>query len=283
MDFDTDMARCAEIIAACTGLLITAGAGMGVDSGLPDFRGTEGLWGAYPALREAGIDFTGIANPAAFARRPELAWGFYGHRLKLYRDTAPHDGYRILREIGERLPDGYFVHTSNVDGHFQKAGFDTERISEVHGSIHLLQCTRPCSGRMWSAEDFEPDVDETRCLLTSPLPRCPNCGSRARPNILMFDDLQWLPARSEFQAERLTKWRKASTRIAVIELGAGTSIPTARYPGNTWGCPLIRVNPAEPDVTKDGDVGVAMGARDFLVQLERILSVVSVPRPESHA
>ena len=133
----------AEIVASCSGLLIAAGAGMGVDSGLPDFRGADGFWQAYPALKNAGINFMDIANPASFKNRPDLTWGFYGHRLKLYRDTRPHQGFQILKEIGEALSDGYFVHTSNVDGQFQKAGFDPERISEVHGSIHWLQCSRP--------------------------------------------------------------------------------------------------------------------------------------------
>lgn len=54
-------------------LLITAGAGMGVDSGLPDFRGTDGFWGTYPALGRAMLEFEEIANPEAFVERPYLA------------------------------------------------------------------------------------------------------------------------------------------------------------------------------------------------------------------
>lgn len=64
------------------GLLITAGAGMGVDSGLPDFRGSEGFWRAYPALQLYDLSFEDMANPARFAEHPKLAWGFYGHRMK---------------------------------------------------------------------------------------------------------------------------------------------------------------------------------------------------------
>ncbi len=79
--------RCAELISSSSGLLITAGAGMGVDSGLPDFRGNSGFWKHYPALGKLRMNFTDIANPAAFRDNPRLAWGFYGHRLKLYRDT----------------------------------------------------------------------------------------------------------------------------------------------------------------------------------------------------
>ena len=71
-----DLARAAGWLRAADGLLITAGAGIGIDSGLPDFRGPGGFWAAYPALGRARIEFTEIANPAAFTRDPRLAWGF---------------------------------------------------------------------------------------------------------------------------------------------------------------------------------------------------------------
>ena len=71
----------AVLISQADGLLITAGAGMGIDSGLPDFRGDNGFWKAYPALGKLGMHFSEVASPAAFKNRPEIAWGFYGHRL----------------------------------------------------------------------------------------------------------------------------------------------------------------------------------------------------------
>jgi hypothetical protein len=70
---------------------------MGVDSGLPEFRGQGGFWPAYPALQQRGLSFEDMANPTRFAEHPELAWGFYDHRLKLYRATVPHEGFAILR------------------------------------------------------------------------------------------------------------------------------------------------------------------------------------------
>src|SRR5216683_1899871 len=88
----------AQSIASAHALLIGAGAGMGVDSGLPDFRGDQGFWKAYPPYAKLGLRFSDLANPSWFASDPTLAWGFYGHRLELYRSTAPHDGFRILRE-----------------------------------------------------------------------------------------------------------------------------------------------------------------------------------------
>ncbi|MBA5637397.1 hypothetical protein H3H37_10065 [Duganella sp. LX20W] len=80
----------AELIAEADGLLITAGAGISIDSGMPDFRGDSGFWRAYPGLGNLRMRFYEIANPRAFRDMPEVAWGFDGHRFALYRATAPH-------------------------------------------------------------------------------------------------------------------------------------------------------------------------------------------------
>src|SRR6516165_8175092 len=116
---DHALDRAALAIATADALLIGAGAGMGVDSGLPDFRGKDGFWRAYPPYERLGLDFVALANPRWFAEDPELAWGFYGHRMSLYRRTNPHEGFDILKRMATRLPLGSFVFTSNVDGHFQ--------------------------------------------------------------------------------------------------------------------------------------------------------------------
>lgn len=121
---DAAIKRAAALIEQADALIIAAGAGMGLDSGLSDFRGKEGFWRAYPALREARIDFYSMVSPAAFRSSPERAWGFYGHRLALYRETTPHHGFDLLRQWGQRMPHGASVFTSNVDGQFQKAGFE---------------------------------------------------------------------------------------------------------------------------------------------------------------
>jgi hypothetical protein len=86
----------ARAIDPADALLITAGAGMGVDSGFPDFRGDDGSWNAYPAYRQLGLSFLDLGNPRWFDDDPHLAWGFYGHRLNLYRATRPHSGFPAL-------------------------------------------------------------------------------------------------------------------------------------------------------------------------------------------
>src|SRR5512137_369297 len=100
MDVKENLKRAALSLREADALVVAAGAGMGVDSGLPDFRGNEGFWKAYPALGHAQIDFMSIASPAAFHENPKLAWGFYGHRLALYRRTVPHQGFALLKHWG---------------------------------------------------------------------------------------------------------------------------------------------------------------------------------------
>ena len=251
--------QCVELIGQADGLLITAGAGLGIDSGLPDFRGPQGFWGVYPALGRAGIPFERIASPAAFASNPRRAWGFYGHRLNLYRKAVPHAGFAILQRIGEELPQGFFVFTSNVDGQFQKAGFSDARISECHGSIHFLQCADGACADIWPADELVPEVDEDNCLLRSALPICPHCGGPARPNILMFGDWGWLDHRAEIQDARMRSWLGRVERLLIIEVGAGTHIPTVRLLGESLPGRLIRINPTEPALGRAKGVSIATG------------------------
>ena len=93
------ISRAKEIVANADAIVITAGAGMGVDSGLPDFRGDLGFWKAYPPLKDKNLSFTEMANPQWFFSSPELAWAFYGHRLKLYNATQPHEGFTLLKNL----------------------------------------------------------------------------------------------------------------------------------------------------------------------------------------
>lgn len=245
-------ADAARLIAGADGLLIAAGAGMGVDSGLPDFRGNSGFWRAYPALANARIPFEEIANPEAFRNAPRLAWGFYGHRLNLYRNTAPHAGFAILLEIAARLTHGAFVFTSNVDGQFQKAGYAERQICEVHGSIHHLQCINGCGASILPSTGFTPDIDTSNCLLRSPLPRCSQCEDLMRPNILMFNDGGWLSRRSDTQRQRLETWLRNTRHPVIIEIGAGNHVPTVRWFSESLGEPLLRINPTEADIPGRG-------------------------------
>ena len=265
--------RAHNIINDADAIIITAGAGMGVDSGLPDFRGNEGFWKAYPPIAKLKYNFSQMANPALFTNNPKLAWGFYGHRLNLYRSTIPHDGFKLLLDLVNQKDDNYFIFTSNVDGQFQKAGFDEDKICEVHGSIHYLQCTKPCTESIWKndLDDIEINMDK---LEAQTLPRCKNCNELARPNILMFGDGKFLDNRADEQNKKFNNWRvkNRDKKIVIIEVGAGSVIPTIRNFGDRLSSiekdvTLIRINPREADVENDGDISIALGGLEGIARV----------------
>ena len=110
------IAHAAERIARSDALIVAAGADMGVDAGLPDFRGKEGFWQAYPAPGREQVDFYRIACPEAFRTHPARAWGLYGHWLNLYRQTEPHAGFQMLKRWGRS-------HAPRVHGVHQQRGW----------------------------------------------------------------------------------------------------------------------------------------------------------------
>ena len=172
-----------------------------------------------------------------------------------------HAGFAILAKWAERSPAGCFVFTSNVDGQFQRVGFDDDRIAECHGSIHHLQCASPCHQGLWSADDVDVPVDLETFEASEPLPRCASCGDIARPNVLMFGDWGWVGHRTSAQETRLMRWlaEHAGPGVVVVEMGAGTAIPTVRMTSEQAarkGGTLIRINPREPQVPS-GQIGIA--------------------------
>lgn len=274
--------RAADLILQADALIVAAGAGIGVDSGLPDFRGNEGFWKAYPALAKAKLDFMDVASPRTFVENPALAWGFYGHRLVLYRKTSPHAGFEILRKWVDRIALGGHVFTSNVDGQFQTAGFNPEQMHECHGSIHHLQCMEHCLSGVWPADAFVPELDEDKCLLLNAPPTCPLCGGLARPNILMFGDWHWLTERQDAQRRLESRWldtlAHSQCKIVVIEMGAGTAIPSVRSfshrMSKDYGARIIRINPTEPQVPSSHDIGIASGALHALQGIDAALDLL---------
>lgn len=257
---------CTEIQKA-NAILITAGAGMSVDSGLPDFKGNDGFWRAYSLLEERGMCFEDIPTPKLFETNPSLAWAFYGQRLKLYRNTFSHNGFKLLLELVQKKKNNYFIYTSNVDGHFQKAGFDARRIVEVHGNIHYMRCTKHCSKEIWSGDNIDIAVN-MQTFEVNTIPLCPYCGATARPNILMFGDWGlWTELYFKTQATHYMRWlnQNRNVPIAIIEIGAGIAIPTIRYESERVAkqftrATLIRINPDDAQIDKKIQTGISISS-----------------------
>jgi NAD-dependent SIR2 family protein deacetylase len=271
----TTIEKAVNILQDAEAILITAGAGMGVDSGLPDFRGNEGFWQAYPPIARLGKSFYEMANPEWFHRDPKLAWAFYGHRLNLYRGTVPHQGFHQLLEVANQKKGGYFVFTSNVDGQFQKAGFDDDKIEECHGSIHHFQCVQPCCHDIWDASNETVKIDEEVFQALEPFPRCKVCDGLARPNILMFGDWSWNSNRTHQQGMMLQEWLQTvqNKKLVIVEVGAGRAVPTVRHlsesVANQHQATLIRINPRDYDVPSAHHVSIPLGGAEGINKVTR--------------
>ncbi len=217
-----------EDLLSSKAVIILAGAGFSSDSGMPTFRGENGFWKAYPAL--VGRDFESVASPNYMHENPESFIGFYLHRLNMYKDTVPHSGYVKLRDFLESNNIDYFVRTTNVDGHFKKAGYREDNIEEIHGNINHWQCSNGFCKTGILPPPSNVEVDDN--LMASSLPRCPLCNDLARPNILMFDDYMFDHTRVLGQARKYNNWLDKHydcEQVTILEFGAGTGVPTLRY------------------------------------------------------
>ena len=110
------------------------------------------------------------------------------------------------------------------------------------------------------------------------MPVCLRCGGLARPNILMFEDRNWLEARSDTQQQAQQRWLAqlhSESKVVLVEIGAGTAIPSVRnfsqYMSEQYGARIIRINPREPEVANSWDIAIASGALDALVGIDAAL------------
>lgn len=238
------------------GIFITAGAGMGVDAGIPDFRGASGLWSAEKD------NFMKFSNGSAFHERPLEAWNFYINRLIKYSKLAPHRGYYNLLNIKKDL----FVVTSNVDGHFERAEFDSEKILEIHGNLKYIQCSNHCCDDMQLMPDFTESLTDL-----SDLPHCPHCDTISRPVVMMFDDYNFVYKILAKQSERCSNWMKTKKSIVGIEIGAGLAVPSIRSFGERNTNMLIRINPHDYQISRKDDISIAATAIDGIDTILNLL------------
>ncbi|WP_455389000.1 SIR2 family NAD-dependent protein deacylase [Petrachloros mirabilis] len=155
-----------ERIAAARSLTVLTGAGISADSGVPTFRGTDGLWRNYRA--------EDLATPEAFERDPRLVWEWYNWRREVLATKKPNEAHMALAELEQQLTDKMWLITQNVDGLHRQAG--SHRLSEIHGNIWLVRCTA-CG-----------TVTENRRVPIPILPTCQDCNALLRPHIVWFGE-----------------------------------------------------------------------------------------------
>lgn len=275
-----------EYINECDALLIVAGAGMGIDSGLPDYRGPSGLWNTWHPAKEYNMTYEQLSRHEQFESNPELAWGFQAYLTRLYHDLEPHGGYKKLFNIANTNFNGnYFVLTSNVDSQFLKTGFKEERLYEVHGTKRLWQCMdKKCNKRNppWTFNINQlPIMDEKTLLASRPFPKCKYCGGMARPNVSFFGDYNFSETVTHNQSKRFLNWIESNenSKLLIVEIGCGISEHSIRFTiknnqytmlSNEWKLPkslmsedktrMVRINP-DCDISDKYCVNISLGAK----------------------
>ncbi len=262
-----------SVIQNTEAILVFAGAGMSTDSDLPTYRDKEGFWNDYPLYRELDKNYESIMSPHGFAIDPHFAWGFFAHQYRIYKNATPHEGYTRLLEILQSKKD-YFVVTTNVDGLFLKSEFPKDHLHEAHGSIHKLQCVRPCQRIAWSIDVLDVEVDYSTMNALDTLPLCPHCGAVSRPNIFMYGDTDdsYIWEESDESARSFREWRERNKhmRVVILETGVGAEgmkRHVRQYYQEFSDAVLVRINP-EFDSSDSSDVlYMQMGAKEALVAL----------------
>lgn len=152
-------------LASARFITVLTGAGISADSGIPTFRGAEGLWKNFRPEE--------LASPEAFARNPRLVWEWYNWRRELIASTSPNPAHEALVQL-ERRSSGFWLITQNVDGLHGLAG--SRQLSEIHGNIWKVRCTQ-CQRIDWNRE------------VPIPIPPiCPLCQGLLRPHIVWFGE-----------------------------------------------------------------------------------------------
>lgn len=268
MDLSKELNSAVEAIRAADGIIIMTGAGMGVDSGMPDFRGGAGIWTTvHEQTHQKDMSFLEICDPRTLHEEYEMVMGLYATALNSFRASTPHHGFNMLHDIANQASKGGWVYTSNVDTHHQKAGWDNDRIVECHGTSAYMQCETPCGNAVWSSDDWYPEVDSNTGLLASEPPKCIICGGHARPNVMMFSDFQFNDTIVDKQLSKFIPWYGELQNPLVIEVGAGIAVQTIRYMASQLASRIIRVNPTHSAVYGKDDISIPLAALEGITAI----------------
>lgn len=218
-------------------VVVLTGAGISAESGVPTFRGDDGIWQHYRT--------TDLATPEAFARDPELVWAFYNWRRELISRVEENRAHRALVVLEQTVPDFTLV-TQNVDGLHHRAG--SKNLIEVHGNLWRVQCT--ACARI--SVDMSVDMGV--------LPKCKDCGGLLRPDVVWF---------GESLDGRLLNRAEEAARTCEVMLVIGTSgivYPVAFLPAlaKDKGAFVTEINMEETPLSPGLDLTILGKAGDIV-------------------
>ena len=221
-------------------LLVITGAGISAESGIPTFRGNDGLWQNYRA--------EDLATPWAFERNPEVVWRWYDWRRGIIGRAELNPGHLAIKQL-EGLYDDFFLITQNVDGLHGRTG--TKNMVEIHGNLWRARCTK--DGR-------------TSMLMDVPLKSIPptcECGNILRPDVVWFGES--IPS----------DWLQKSYDVIdmcdtlIVAGTSGVVYPVASFPQSVkerGGC-VIEINIEPTPISSIADISLFGKSGDLLPML----------------
>jgi NAD-dependent deacetylase len=225
-------------------ITVLTGAGVSAASGVPTFRGADGLWKNFKP--------ESLATPDAFARDPRLVWEWYDWRRQKIAACEPNAAHRVLAEWSRRFPNFTLI-TQNVDGLHERAG--TREVIRLHGSIWEVWCWRRCqrSPRRWR--------DDTAPFTDIP-PKCPHCGDLIRPGVVWFGEA--------LDPEIVDQATDAADCDVFMTIGTSAVVyPAAGFIdlARRNGAFTVEINPEATPATATVDLALRGGAEEVLPRI----------------
>jgi len=226
-----------RLLAGAERLVVLTGAGISAESGIPTFRGPEGLWRTFRPEE--------LATPQAFKQDPRLVWEWYDWRRGKIAQARPNPGHEALVSLESRVPE-FLLLTQNVDGLHRRAG--SRQVLEIHGSIWEVRCLA-CGA-----------VREDRRVPIPIPPRCEACGGLLRPNVVWFGE--------PLDPEILRQAETALTRCqAVLVVGTSAVVqPAASFAlwARQSGARVAEINPDPTPLTPHWEFSLSGQAGEIL-------------------
>ena len=225
---------------------------MSADSGLPTYRGINGLYSDIEIAQNLPIEE--ILHAYTLARNPALTWKYIAQIDEACRAAGPHDGHRVLSSWDARFE--LWVMTHNVDGFHHGAG--SRHVIELHGNLSRLYC---CACRA-AFKNLDFDLSELP-------PRCSHCDGLVRPDVVLFGEL--LPQAAIHQYERELA-RGFDVMIAIGTTAAFPYIAASLREAAARGCLTVEINPDSTALSNEVRYHIAGPAREVLLELEARLA-----------
>jgi NAD-dependent deacetylase len=249
METKTEMAPLIHLLNKTKRVAVLTGAGISAESGIPTFRGKEGLWKTYRAEE--------LATPSAFIRDPQLVWEWYDWRRGIIGSKNFNPGHEVLASWEKFFPT-FHVITQNIDGLHQKAG--SQNIIELHGNIWKLRCT----GEGTITENYTNPLGEIP-------PHCPNCGALLRPHVVWFgESLDGAILQSAFALSSSCEMMFVIGTSAVVQPAASLPLQAREY-----GATVVEINPDPTPLTPYVDFSFRGKAGEILPKIDDDLSLAN--------